>query len=111
MAITLTKRKFVILVLTLIAAFVHLVVLNLQMQKLDLLFTLNGLGYLTLLAAYLLPFLQQYRNLVRWALMGFAAVTIVAWIAIGDKTWPAGALGYFTKLDELALIVTLWLDK
>jgi hypothetical protein len=43
--------------------------------------------------------------------MGFVAVTILAWVAIGDKSWPAGALGYVTKLVELVLIALLWNDR
>jgi hypothetical protein len=108
---TLTKNQVAIVVFTLITAFIHLVVLNTLMGKVDLLFTLNGLGYLGLLAAYFLPFVRNYRTLVRWAFMAFTLVTIVAWLAIGDKTLPGGALGYFTKLDELALVIALWRDR
>jgi hypothetical protein len=43
--------------------------------------------------------------------MGFAAVTFLAWVAIGDKSWPAGALGYFTKIVELVLLALLWNDR
>jgi hypothetical protein len=73
-------------------------------------FILNGLGYLALLAAYFLPisFLQKNHALVRWAFIGFTLVTILAWVAIGDKTY---LLGYITKLIEIALIVLLWMDR
>jgi len=96
-----------IIVLTLITAAVHFTLLFP-----DPVFILNGLGYLTLLAAYFLPvpIAKDNRRLVRWAYMGFAAVTILAWVAIGDKSGPAGALGYFTKLVELVLIALLWND-
>lgn len=79
----------------------------------DLLFILNGLGYLALLAAYFLPLpvVKENRRLVRWAFMGFAGVSILAWVAIGDKSWPDGALGYITKLIEIALIALLWNDR
>ena len=39
--------------------------------------------------------------------MGFAAVTILAWIILGR---PYTTLGYITKLIELALIVLLFID-
>src|SRR5690349_2776493 len=50
----------------------------------DPLFLLNGVGYLGLLGAYFLPipFFQDRHKLVRWALIGYAILTIVAWIVI-----------------------------
>lgn len=97
-----------IILLTLITAGIHF-----SLLFPDPMFILNGLGYLTLLGAYFLPipWLQQRRNLVRWAFIGFAAITILSWIAIGDKTWPAGALGYVTKAVEVVLIALLVADR
>jgi len=69
-------------------------------------FVLNGLGYLTLLAAFFLPQLKQFHGLVRWALIAFAAVTIIAWVLIGQKYW----LGYTDKFIEMVLIVLLFID-
>ncbi len=99
-----------IILLTLVTASVHLVALNILMGGFDVVFTLNGLGYLALLAAMFLPlpFFKENHSLVRWAMIGFAILTILAWIVIGDKSWPAGALGYFTKLDEIVLVILLW---
>ena len=79
----------------------------------DVLFILNGLGYLTLLIAYFLPIdlARQYHGLVRWLFIGFTLVTILAWVAIGDKSWPAGSLGYLTKLIEVLLIGLLLVDR
>jgi hypothetical protein len=57
------------------------------------------------------PFFRDNRRLVRWAFMGYTLVTILAWVAIGDKSWPGGSLGYFSKLIELILIVSLWSDR
>jgi hypothetical protein len=95
-------------VLTLITAVVHFTLLFP-----DPVFILNSLAYLALLAAYFLPvpIARDNRRLVRWVYMGFVAVTILAWVAIGDKSWPAGALGYFTKVIELVLIALLWNDR
>ena len=77
------------------------------------LFILNGLGYLALLAAYFLPIdlAKRYHKLVRWAFIAFTLVTILAWVAIGDKSWPEGSLGYLTKLIEVLLIVLLVVDR
>jgi len=72
----------------------------------DPIFILNGLGYLTLTAAFFLPQLKTYHATVRWVFIGFTAVTIIAWVAIGMRT----PLGYVAKLIELALIALLWMD-
>ena len=98
-----------IYILTLATGLVHLVVLNILLGKIDPLFTLNGLAYLALLAALVLPVpaLRANRKLVKYALMGFAAVTILAWIFLGQ---PYTTLGYVTKLIEIALIVLLFID-
>jgi hypothetical protein len=79
----------------------------------DVLFILNALGYLTLLAVYFLPIdiFRKYHNLVRWLFIGFTLVTILGWVAIGDKSWPAGSLGYITKLIEIILIILLLVDR
>src|SRR5512139_1334251 len=83
----LTGKQIGILVLTLITAFLHLAAaLDKQLfpEGPDPLFILNGLGYLGLLGAYFLPipFFQERHELVRRVLMGYAAVTILAWVWI-----------------------------
>jgi hypothetical protein len=96
-----------IIILTLATALIHF-----SLLFPDVLFIMNGLAYLTLLAAYFLPIdiLRRYHSLVRWVFILFAVVTIIAWVAIGDKSWPAGALGYVTKIIEVVLIVLLFAD-
>ena len=90
-------------VLTLIAAVVHLLLLFP-----DPVFILNGIGYLTLLAALYLPItrLVPYQRAVRWTLIGYAALTILAWVAIGERT----PLGYSTTAGEVALIALLLIE-
>ena len=92
-----------VVVLTLITAMVHL-----SLLFPDPVFILNGLGYLTLLAALYLPIprLVPHRRLVRWTLIGYAMLTILAWVAIGERT----LLGYSTTADEVALIVLLLIE-
>ncbi|MCK4726670.1 MAG: hypothetical protein KAT29_12735 [Anaerolineales bacterium] len=79
----------------------------------DVLFIMNGLGYLTLMAAYFLPIdlARKNHNLVRWLFVAFTLVTILAWMVLGDKSWPAGSLGYLTKLIEVVLIILLLVDR
>lgn len=73
----------------------------------DLLFILNGLGYLGLLAALYLPIpqLSGYKNIVRFALIGFTALTFVLYFAInGFSFFP---IGYADKAIEAVLIALL----
>ncbi len=95
-----------ILAFGLITAFVHGVILNILIGHLDLLFTLNAIGYLTLLALFFADpaFLRGRRRLLHYAFIAFTAATIGAWVAMGD---PADRLAWVTKLDEVLLIVSL----
>ena len=81
----------------------------------DPMFTLNGLGYLGLLGAYLLPipFFQKHHKLVWWALGGFTILTIVLWAIIGDKNFSTltGQIGISAKIAELFLLGFLWADR
>src|ERR687897_904214 len=90
-------------VLTLITAIVHL-----SLLFPDPVFILNGLGYLTLLGALYLPVSRvvPYRRVVRWTLVGYATLTILAWVAIGERT----PLGYSTTAEEAALVVLLLIE-
>lgn len=96
-----------IIILTLGTALIHF-----SLLFPDFVFILNGLGYLVLLAVYFLPidFTKHRHNLVRWAFIAYTLVTILGWVAIGDKSWPGGALGYLTKLIEIVLIGFLIMD-
>ena len=100
------STRLAIILLTLATAIVHGVVLNLQMGHLDPKFTLNGLGYLALLGAFVFRFPPGREVLVHYTLMAFALVTILAWAAIGERS----VLGYSTKLVEVLLIFFLWID-
>lgn len=95
----------VILVTGLVTAFVHLVLLSVVLGELSVLFVLNGLGYLALLGAFFWnpPFLAGRRGLLHALFIGYAAVTVLAWIPAGTR----GPVGYLTKLDELILIAAL----
>lgn len=102
--------QFGIMITAVITAVIHLYI---GITLPSTLFILNGIGYLVLLIGLFVQFslAQKNRSLIRWVLMGFAAVTIVAWLAIGDKSWPSGALGYVTKFDEIILLALLWMDR
>ena len=72
------------------------------------LFVLNGLGYLGLLAALILPIprISEYRNLVRWVFVGYTALTIALWILVGARN----SLGYTDKVIEIILVALLVLE-
>src|SRR5215213_3439975 len=75
-----------------------------------MLFILNGLGYLGLLAALQLPIpqLARFRSAARWALVAFAALTIVLFFLMAPEPYPI--LGYVDKAIEVALIALLLAD-
>jgi hypothetical protein len=110
----------VILVTGLITALVHLVVLNVIIFNseghLDLLFSLNGLGYLTLLGMFFLTpsFVLEQWDFFHFAFMGFAAVTILAFFLMGGTGFggtEVDPLGYFSKAVEVSLIAALWIHR
>jgi uncharacterized membrane protein YeiH len=96
--------KVGVIVLTIGTALIHL---YLGLQGFPL-FILNGLGYLTLLAALTLPIprISQYRNLVRWVFVGYTALTIFLWILVGARN----AIGYTDKMIEIVLLALLVLE-
>lgn len=78
----------------------------------DVVFLLNGLGYLGLTAALYLPldFLARWRPLIRWVLIGYTALTLLLWVFMALLPGMATPLGWITKAIEVALIVLLFLD-
>lgn len=98
--------QIVIILLALIAAGIHL-----QLLFPDVVFILNGLGYLGLTAAYFLPlpipFFRERKRLVRFALIGYTALTLILWLVIGERT----PLGLFTAGVEVLLVVLLFFQR
>ncbi len=98
-----TVIRAAVVLLTMITAAIHI-----SLLFPDPVFILNGLGYLTLLAALYLPIprFAPYERVLRWTLIGYATLTILLWVAIGERT----PLGYSTTADEVALVVLLILE-
>jgi hypothetical protein len=92
-----------IVLLTLGTALIHL-----QLAFPDVVFILNGLGYLALLAALYLPIPQvaRYRNAVRWVLIGYTALTVFLWVLFGARI----PIGYTAVAIEVALIALLLIE-
>jgi hypothetical protein len=74
-----------------------------------MLFILNGLGYLGLLAVLQLPIpqLARFRSAARWVLVAFAALTIVLFFIMAPVY---EIIGYVDKAIEVALIALLIAD-
>lgn len=108
----LTLPHYGIIISNLITAYLHISLYP------DFSFTLNGIGYIALLFAYLLPislFQEKDIHLILWwGLVIYTIVTILLWFAIGDMRFVAGtssATGYYAKAAELVLLAFLWADK
>ena len=104
-----------IFVLTLATAVIHLYLAITAIGSMGfnfgvMLFILNGLGYLGLLAVLQLPIRQlaRFRSAARWALIAFAALTIVLFFVMAPK--PYTIVGYVDKAIEVALIALLLAD-
>ncbi|TAK14201.1 MAG: hypothetical protein EPO32_02460 [Anaerolineae bacterium] len=97
--------RLAVILLTVFTGIVHLVVLNLD--HIDTLFFLNGIGYFVLLGAFtgVLKPLAANQKLVHYGLIGFAAATIIAFFLFNGS----GLLGYVTKAVEVLLIVATYL--
>jgi len=105
----LNNRSFLrtaILVLAAITAIIHFV----RAPGAGIPFVLNGIGFLALAALVVVQpaFLAGREALVRYALIAFSIVTILAWVVLGDKSLPEGWMGYVAKIDELLLIAATW---
>ena len=103
-----------IFLLTLATAIIHLYLALTAIGSMGfnfgvMLFILNGLGYLGLLAVLQLPIRQlaRFRSAARWALIAFAALTIVLFFIMAPVYM---IIGYVDKAIEVALIALLLAD-
>jgi len=111
------SKRTTITVLTIATALIHLALgigdlTSASPTSLAVPFILNGLGYLSLLAAlYYIPQLATRRVMVRYALMGLAAITFVLYFVFQGSDAFSSVPGLVTKVIEIALIATLYLDR
>ena len=109
--------RIAVIALTLVTAAVHLYLgvtsISGPMQTLGILWLLNGLGYLVLLGGITgqTPVLKDNKALAHYGLMGFAAVTIVAWVVMSGvlRGDAPDLLAIITKVDEVLLIVVAYM--
>jgi hypothetical protein len=88
------------LVLGFITAVIHAVVLNLQ--GLDWLMLLNGLGFLDLIGIIFFDpsFLAGQRKLIMYLLIAYTLVTILGYFVLNSSY---GSFGIIAKIDEVLL--------
>jgi cytochrome bd-type quinol oxidase subunit 2 len=83
-------------------------IMGLIFSNLALLFVLNFVGYIVLVIALYLPQLKRFQRIIRWALIVFTLITILAYFAIvGLRDNPTG---YVDKAVEIVLIVLLLIE-
>jgi cellulose synthase/poly-beta-1,6-N-acetylglucosamine synthase-like glycosyltransferase len=100
--------QLIIVLAAVATAFIH-IVLALQFPGgVDRVFLLNGLGYLALTALLFAPFgvLDRWRTMIRWLLIIYTLITVVAWVFVGVRS----PVAFADKAIEIVLIVCLWLD-
>lgn len=100
---SMTPLRVAIIVLTIATALTHI-----WLIFPDAVFIANGLGYLVLLGALYLPIpqLDRFRSSIRWALIGYTALTIGLWLGFGSRT----PIGFINKANELVLITLLLIE-
>ena len=82
--------------------------MQLVFTALPVLFYLNFFGYIVLAGALYLPALVKYQRVIRWILIFYTAITILAWFLITNGHWIL--LAYIDKPIELTLIILLLID-
>jgi hypothetical protein len=111
MTAVLNTRRYLIILLAVATGLIHLVVLGFLFGGPQALPILNGLGYLALIVAlYFIPQLAKWRPLIRWALIGYTALTFVLYFFLDSNPF-GNVLGLVTKAMELALIILLLMDR
>ena len=93
--------RFGIFALALATAYIHTTLGSMM-------FIANAAGYAVLAVAMIapLPILARYRWLVRAALLGFTALTMLAWVMFGARFF----LAYVDKGIEVGLIALLAIE-
>jgi hypothetical protein len=98
--------QYMIMLLALATAAIHF---SLMLPKIDLIFTLNAIGFIGLATAlyFQLPFLKNYPKVVRIFFIGYTGLTIFLWILMGERS----LLGYSAKVIEVLLMVCLFFER
>ena len=95
-----------IFILALVTALIHV-------SLGEVLFILNGLGFIALLAIFFIPFtlFRRYHQVVRWLFVGYVVLTIALYFAShSNGSWQEDGLGVMTKMIEVILALLLVYD-
>jgi hypothetical protein len=102
------STKWPIIILTVLTALIHFSRAAAD-PEIRILFALNGLGYLILVAAFYLPQLQGLNRRIRWVFIGYTLLTIILYFvwagAAGEWVAPMGPID---KVIEITLVILLW---
>ena len=104
-----SNLRIAILVLGLVTGVIHAIILNIV--EFNSMMLVNGLGFFVLTwATYVNPkFLAGKGKLVAYLFMAYTLVTIIGFFLINQP--PYGPLGIIAKVDEVLLLVALWMYK
>ena len=102
--------RYAILAFGLITGVIHTVILPLMGFE-WLLMPLNGLGFLVLTGVVFFEpaFLSAQRKWILYLFMAYNLVTIVGYFVV--NSFPYDLIGIITKVDEVLLMIALWLYK
>ncbi len=108
--------RITIIILALITAVVHLAlgvggIAGGNVDTFSILFVLNGLGFIGLLAALFIPnfpIFSSNRGLAHFLMIGYAAVTLVLYFVFNGFA-GMGVAAVIAKLAELFLIIATFL--
>ena len=109
--------RWAVIGLTVVTALIHLAIglgaVGGPMNTLGILWLLNFAGYSVLLGGFLgvTPVLKDNKTLTHYALMGFAAVTIVAYVLMSGvlSGEPVTPFAIIDKVDEVLLIIATYM--
>lgn len=108
-----TTLSWIIAILTIITAVIHLGLAFVLEGTMQIMFILNGLGYLLLLWALLRPpaFLAGNSTLIHYLFMLFTLVTIVGYFVVNGFALfePGHLIDLIAKVVEVLLLIALFL--
>jgi hypothetical protein len=102
--------QILIVALAITAAVIHFsrAVTN---PHITVLFTMNGIGYLVLVALLYLPVVAPWRRLTRNTLIGYTALTFVLYFVWGAMKGEWLVLGFVCVAVEAVLLGALWQES
>jgi hypothetical protein len=104
-----SNLRTAILILGGITAVIHIAI-SFVFGSFDLIFLLNGLGFIGLLWVILHPpeQLKGFKRFFEWTAIAYTLATIVLFFVFNAET-GYGALGLLTKVDEILLIIAIFM--